>query len=178
MDKTLASGPSLNGESANTASRSHHLVFTYIFSMAPQAAVVFREPLKCCDGLSGAPMPLIRPPNPTPAHSSRPIDLHGVPIQPCRMAEGQGLIPRLASRNLSENVAVLSTCGTWFCGNRSKRAGEAVSLQRLTWRREQLVVRRCRIYMESESESCSVMSNSLWPHGLSMEFSRPEYWSG
>ena len=24
----------------------------------------------------------------------------------------------------------------------------------------------------------SVMSNSLWPHGLSMEFSRPEYWSG
>ena len=32
----------------------------------------------------------------------------------------------------------------------------------------------------SESESCSVVSNSLWPHGLytSMEFSRPEYWSG
>ena len=31
-----------------------------------------------------------------------------------------------------------------------------------------------------ESESCSVMSDSLQPHGLykSMEFSRPEYWSG
>ena len=27
------------------------------------------------------------------------------------------------------------------------------------------------------SESCSIVSNSLWPHGLSMEFSRPEYWS-
>ena len=34
---------------------------------------------------------------------------------------------------------------------------------------------------ENESESCSVMSDSLGPHGLyiqSMEFSRPEYWSG
>ena len=31
---------------------------------------------------------------------------------------------------------------------------------------------------ESESESHSVMSDSLGPHGLSMEFSRPEYWSG
>ena len=32
--------------------------------------------------------------------------------------------------------------------------------------------------IESESESCSVLSNSLWPNGLwSMEFSRPEYWS-
>ena len=29
------------------------------------------------------------------------------------------------------------------------------------------------------SESRSVLSDSLWPHGLqSMEFSRPEYWSG
>ena len=27
------------------------------------------------------------------------------------------------------------------------------------------------------SESCSIVSNSLWPHGLSMDFSRPEYWS-
>ena len=26
--------------------------------------------------------------------------------------------------------------------------------------------------------SCSVMSHSLWPHGLSMEFSRQQYWSG
>ena len=26
--------------------------------------------------------------------------------------------------------------------------------------------------------SCSVGSDSLWPHGLSMEFSRQEYWSG
>ena len=25
---------------------------------------------------------------------------------------------------------------------------------------------------------CSVMSNSLWPHGLSTQFSRQEYWSG
>ena len=31
---------------------------------------------------------------------------------------------------------------------------------------------------KSESESHSVMSDSLQPHGLSMEFSRPEYWSG
>ena len=30
----------------------------------------------------------------------------------------------------------------------------------------------------SESESHSVVSDSLQPHGLSMEFSRPEYWSG
>ena len=28
------------------------------------------------------------------------------------------------------------------------------------------------------SESCSVVSDSLRPHGVSMEFSRPEYWSG
>ena len=28
-----------------------------------------------------------------------------------------------------------------------------------------------------ESDSLSVMSDPLWPHGLSMEFSRPEYWS-
>ena len=28
------------------------------------------------------------------------------------------------------------------------------------------------------SESHSVVSDSLQPHGLSMEFSRPEYWSG
>ena len=32
--------------------------------------------------------------------------------------------------------------------------------------------------VKSESESCSVMSDFLRPHGLSMEFSRPEYWSG
>ena len=32
--------------------------------------------------------------------------------------------------------------------------------------------------LESESESHSVVSNSLLPHGQSMEFSRPEYWSG
>ena len=33
--------------------------------------------------------------------------------------------------------------------------------------------------LESESESCSVVSNSLQPHGLqSVEFSRPEYWNG
>ena len=30
----------------------------------------------------------------------------------------------------------------------------------------------------SESESCSVVSDSLQPHGLSMEFSRSEYWHG
>ena len=40
----------------------------------------------------------------------------------------------------------------------------------------------CSIYM-SIKRSCSVVSNSLWPHGLyqapqSMEFSRQEYWSG
>ena len=29
-----------------------------------------------------------------------------------------------------------------------------------------------------ETESHSVVSNSLQPHGQSMEFSRPEYWSG
>ena len=31
---------------------------------------------------------------------------------------------------------------------------------------------------QSESESRSVVSDSLRPHGLPMEFSRPEYWSG
>ena len=30
----------------------------------------------------------------------------------------------------------------------------------------------------SESVSCSVMSYSLQPHGLSVEFSRQEYWHG
>ena len=30
----------------------------------------------------------------------------------------------------------------------------------------------------SESVSCSVMSDSLRPHGLSLEFSRQEYWHG
>ena len=34
-------------------------------------------------------------------------------------------------------------------------------------------------YLESmESESRSVVSNPLQLHGLSMEFSRPEYWRG
>ena len=34
--------------------------------------------------------------------------------------------------------------------------------------------------VDLESESRSVVSNSLWPQGLYMstEFSRPEYWSG
>ena len=32
--------------------------------------------------------------------------------------------------------------------------------------------------LKSESESHSVVSDSLQPHGLCMEFSRPEYWSG
>ena len=31
---------------------------------------------------------------------------------------------------------------------------------------------------EGESESQSVVSDSLRPHGQPMEFSRPEYWSG
>ena len=30
---------------------------------------------------------------------------------------------------------------------------------------------------QSESESCSVVSNSLRPHGQFMEFSKPEHWS-
>ena len=33
-------------------------------------------------------------------------------------------------------------------------------------------------YILIESENLSVVSYSLWPHGLSMEFSMPEYWSG
>ena len=32
--------------------------------------------------------------------------------------------------------------------------------------------------IKSESESHSVVSDSLCPHGLSMEFSRPECWRG
>ena len=37
----------------------------------------------------------------------------------------------------------------------------------------------CLFYTNSEvSETRSVMSNSLQPHGQSTEFSRPEYWSG
>ena len=38
-----------------------------------------------------------------------------------------------------------------------------------------------KVEKKSESESHSVVSDSLWPHGLymqSMEFSRPESWSG
>ena len=31
---------------------------------------------------------------------------------------------------------------------------------------------------ESESVSCLFASNSLLPYGLSMEFSKQEYWSG
>ena len=38
--------------------------------------------------------------------------------------------------------------------------------------------RQCSKGCESESESHSVMSDSLQPHGQSMEFSRPGYWSG
>ena len=35
------------------------------------------------------------------------------------------------------------------------------------------------LLIHSESEvSRSVISDTLRPHGLSMEFSRPEYWSG
>ena len=34
------------------------------------------------------------------------------------------------------------------------------------------------INQPKESESHLVVSESLRPHGLSMEFSRPEYWSG
>ena len=45
---------------------------------------------------------------------------------------------------------------------------------------EQILV-RCPL-QAGERKSRSVMSNSLWPHGLyscnPMEFSRPEYWSG
>ena len=34
-------------------------------------------------------------------------------------------------------------------------------------------------YLENmESESCSVVSDSLQLHGLSMELSRPKYWNG
>ena len=32
--------------------------------------------------------------------------------------------------------------------------------------------------VQSESESHSVVFNFLQPHGLSMEFSRAEHWSG
>ena len=34
------------------------------------------------------------------------------------------------------------------------------------------------LIFKDESESCSVVSSSLVPHELSMEFSRPEHWSG
>ena len=40
------------------------------------------------------------------------------------------------------------------------------------------LVRELRSHRVPESESHSVVSDSLQPHGLSMEFSRPEYWSG
>ena len=47
----------------------------------------------------------------------------------------------------------------------------------------ELIPKRAALFIigERESESRSVMSNSLLPHGLyiqSKEFSRPEYWSG
>ena len=37
---------------------------------------------------------------------------------------------------------------------------------------------RVTMRVKSQNESGSVVSDSLRPHGLSMEFSRPEYWSG
>ena len=37
---------------------------------------------------------------------------------------------------------------------------------------------RAWLYHVDESESCSVVSDSLRHHGLSVEFSRSEYWSG
>ena len=42
------------------------------------------------------------------------------------------------------------------------------------------LLNECSVAKVEGSESHSVMSNSLGPHGLiqSMEFSRPEYWSG
>ena len=38
-----------------------------------------------------------------------------------------------------------------------------------------LLERKVMTNLESESESCSVVSDSLQPHELIMEFSRPEY---
>ena len=38
-------------------------------------------------------------------------------------------------------------------------------------------LKRKKLFL-SESASCSVVSDSLRLHGLSMEFSRPEYWNG
>jgi len=35
-----------------------------------------------------------------------------------------------------------------------------------------------RVVFLTEGESLSVVPNSLGPHGQSMEFARPEYWSG
>ena len=43
--------------------------------------------------------------------------------------------------------------------------------------RVDLACRNSKI-QEFKSVSHSIVSDSLWPHGQSMEFSRPEYWSG
>ena len=47
------------------------------------------------------------------------------------------------------------------------------------WKKQKSTLPPNTVY--SENKSRSVVSDSLWPHGLyiqSMEFSRPEYWSG
>ena len=61
---------------------------------------------------------------------------------------------------------------TSFCSRQQGK--EVISTMSL------IVQKICQIPVEeSESESCSVVSDSLQPHGLqSMEFSRPEYQSG
>jgi len=59
-------------------------------------------------------------------------------------------------------------------GTRSRKLGGCCSTSRE--RQGALNYRNASIMTgETESESCSVVTNSLGPHALSMEFSRPEY---
>ena len=60
------------------------------------------------------------------------------------------------------------------CSIGEKWLTDLASTQRRGWRKDA----NPRRYSLQGSESCSVKSDSLQPHGLSMDFSRPDYWSG
>ena len=55
---------------------------------------------------------------------------------------------------------------------------QSVCVKLQTFNTSQLTDVIIQLKVKSKSVSCSVVSDSLLPHGLSMEFSRQEYWSG
>ena len=64
------------------------------------------------------------------------------------------------------------------------QAGHRVFFFSFSETQQENALLQMNIFLQNESVSCSVMSNSLQPHGLapqtplSMEFSRQEYWRG